>query len=254
MHRPRIIPVLLLQGNTLCKSIRFEKHRYIGDPINAVRLFNDLRADELVFLDINASKEKRSINIDLVREIGEEANMPFTVGGGVTSLNTIQELIAVGAEKVILNHAAFIDLNFVREAVEAFGSSTISVCIDVKKKRFGSQLVYNHLKGKVSEFRPMDYAKKLEEMGVGEVIVQSVDKDGEMNGYDMDLLKSINEALKIPVVALGGAGNFADMQALYKHTKVNGLASGSMFIYQGSNRGVLISYPEREEIKNLAHS
>ena len=254
MHRPRIIPVLLLQGNTLCKSIRFEKHRYIGDPINAVRLFNDLRADELVFLDINASKEKRSINIDLVREIGEEANMPFTVGGGVTSLNTIQELIAVGAEKVILNHAAFIDLNFVREAVEAFGSSTISVCMDVKKKRFGSQLVYNHLKGKVSEFKPLEYAKKLEDLGVGEVVVQSVDQDGEMQGYDLELTKTINEALKIPVVALGGAGKFADMQVLYKHTKVNGLASGSMFIYQGSNRGVLISYPEREEIQDLAHS
>lgn len=219
-----------------------------------MRLFNDLRADELVFLDINASKENRSISIDLVREIGEEANMPFTVGGGITNLNTIQELIAAGAEKVILNHTVLIDLNFVREAVEAFGSSTISICIDVKKKRFGSQLVYNHLKGKVSEFKPIDYAKKLEEIGVGEVIVQSVDKDGIMNGYDLELVKSINEALKIPVVALGGAGNFADMQTLYKHTKVNGLASGSMFIYQGSNHGVLISYPEREEIRSLAHS
>lgn len=254
MHRPRIIPVLLLQGSTLCKSIRFEKHRYIGDPINAVRLFNDLRADELVFLDINATKENRSIDIELVREIGEEANMPFTVGGGISSLETIQELMAAGAEKVVLNQAALRDLNFVREAVEAFGSSSISVCMDVKKKRFGSQQVYNHLKGKVSEFKPLDYARKLEELGVGEVVVQSVDKDGEMNGYDLDLVKSINEALKIPVVALGGAGKFKDMRDLYAHTKVNALASGSMFIYQGSNRGVLISYPEREEIRDLAHS
>lgn len=251
MHRPRIIPVLLLHGNTLCKSIRFEKHRYIGDPINAVRLFNDLRADELVFLDINASKEKRSISIDLVREIGEEANMPFAVGGGITSLNTIQELIAAGAEKVILNQTALRELNFVRDAVEAFGSSTISVCMDVKKKRFGPQLVYNHLKGKVSEFKPLEYAKKLEELGVGEVIVQSVDKDGEMNGYDLELVKSINEALKIPVVALGGAGKFTDMETLYKYTKVNGLASGSLFVYHGNQRGVLINYPDKDSVRTL---
>lgn len=251
MHRPRIIPVLLLQGNTLCKSIRFNKPQYIGDPINAVRLFNDLKADELVFLDINASREKRCINTELVREISEEANMPFTVGGGITRLEEIKSLIASGAEKVILNNSALTSPEFVRSAVETFGSSTISVCIDVKKKFLGSQQVYDHVKGKNTTQDPLEFAQQMEALGVGEIVVQSVDQDGEMNGYDIALIKKINEALTIPVLALGGAGQFSHVKELYAQTKVNAIAGGSIFIYQGSNRGVLISYPEREEIQSL---
>lgn len=252
MHRPRIIPVLLLNGSTLSKSVQFGKHNYIGDPINAVRLYNDLKADELVFLDIQASKKGKLIDLDLVREIGEEANMPFSVGGGINKLEHIQSIIAAGAEKVILNKVALQNPKFIEEAVEAFGSSTIAVCIDVKKKFLGGMKVYDHVQGKVSDKYPVTFAKQLEGMGVGEIVIQSVDRDGTMAGYDIELVKSINEALTIPVVALGGAGSTNDLKTLYSQVKVNGLAAGSIFIYQGSNKGVLISYPNREEIRAIS--
>jgi imidazole glycerol-phosphate synthase subunit HisF len=252
MYRPRIIPVLLLNGTTLSKSVQFGKHNYIGDPINAVRLYNDLKADELVFLDIQATKKGQEINFDLIAEIGEEANMPFSVGGGIKTIDQIRRIISAGAEKVILNTSALRDSEFVKEAVATFGSSTIAVCIDVKKKFLGSQKVYNHSTGQFSDYLPVNYAKSLEEMGVGEIIVQSVDRDGTMTGYDLELIKSISESLTIPVVALGGAGSLSDMQTLLKHTTVNGLAAGSLFVYQGTNKGVLISYPNRAEIRAIS--
>ena len=136
MFRPRVIPVLLLQNKGLVKSIQFKKHRYIGDPINAVKIFNDLKADELVFLDINATKENRLVSLDLVRDIGEESNMPFAVGGGIKTVEDIQSIIAAGAEKIIINSTAVQNPNFITEASETFGASTITVCIDVKKKKF----------------------------------------------------------------------------------------------------------------------
>lgn len=245
--QPRIIPVLLLKDSILVKTIGFKKPNYIGDPINAVRIFNDLKADELVFLDIEASKEKRLISIDFVKNVGEEANMPFAVGGGIRTLEDIRTILSVGAEKVVLNTIAVENPTFVRDAAEAFGSSTIVVCIDVKKKFFGSQQVWTMGGTKASGFTPVTFAQLMEKQGAGELIIQSIEKDGTMSGYDIELVKQISEAVSIPVVALGGAANMEHLKTGFEHGFSNGLAGGSMFVYQGSNRGVLISYPEQNE-------
>lgn len=251
MYRPRIIPVLLLKGNALSKSIQFKKHVYIGDAINAVRLFNEMKADELVFLDIEASRNKRPIDIEFVKEVSEEANMPFSVGGGITSLSKIREITAAGAEKVILNNFALYNPDFIRQAVNEFGSSTICVCVDVKKKRFGGQHVYDHVTGKLLSSKPIELVKHMEELGVGEIIVQSVDRDGMMNGYDIDLMSTMSSNLTIPCIALGGASGLSDIVSLSGEATINGFAGGSMFVFQGSNRGVLINYPDKEEVVNL---
>ena len=248
MFRPRIIPVLLLKGNALVKSKGFKDFRYIGDPINAVKVFNDLKADELVFLDIEATKEKRTISTELVSQVGEEANMPFAVGGGIKNLDEIQNIIAKGAEKVIINTCAVENPKFIREASDNFGSSTIVVCIDVKKKFFSGEVVWRNSGSKSSKYSPKDFAKIIEENGAGEIIIQSINKDGTMSGYDLDLVKEISTAVAIPVVALGGAGNLEHMIEAYKKGFASALAAGSLFVFQGPNKGVLINYIEKSDL------
>lgn len=245
MLRPRIIPVLLLRNNVLVKTIGFKNEKYIGDPINAVHIFNDLQADELVFLDIDASAQQRSIDVDFVRKVGEEADMPFAVGGGIRSIEQIRALIAAGAEKVVISSYAIENPDFIRSASEEFGSSTVAVCMDVKKKFLGSNVVWTQGGKKSSSYKPVDFAKLMEEKGAGELIVQSIDKDGSMSGYDIDLIRSISEVVTIPVVALGGAGTYEDLKDAWKNGFANGLAAGSLFVYQSTRRGVLINYPEK---------
>ena len=250
MFRPRLIPVLLLKDQGLVKSVKFKDFKYVGDPINAVKIFNDLNADELVFLDIEASKEKRCISSEFVKDIGEEANMPFAVGGGINTIAQIQELIACGAEKVILNTVASLRPEFVKEAADVFGSSTISVCIDVKKNWLGKESIYIYAGKQATKYKVLEFVKLMQEMGAGELIIQSVDNDGAMAGYDIELLKRVSEAVTIPVIALGGAGNEADFYDVLKNTYCTGLAAGSFFTYQNKQRNILINYPEKK-IRNV---
>ncbi len=248
MFRPRIIPVLLLKERALVKSVRFKNHKYLGDPINAVRIFNDLRADELVFLDIEASREKRLISLDFVKDVGEEALMPFSVGGGVRSLDDIGVVLAAGAEKVVINTHAGTDLNFIKEAAKTYGSSTIVVCIDVRRRLFRGNRAWI-LNGTVpTRFTPLDFAHAMEDNGAGELIIQSIERDGTMEGYDIELLRSIATAVGVPVVALGGAGSCEHLEDGYRNGRADALAAGSMFVYRDSKRGVLINYPEKREL------
>lgn len=248
MFRPRIIPVLLLKNLALVKSIQFKNHKYIGDPINAVKIFNDLKADELAFLDIEASKENRRISLDFVKDVGEEANMPFAVGGGIKSIEDIRTIINAGAEKVIINTHAAENPGFIKEASDIFGSSTIVVCIDVKKKFLRGERTWVLSGSKSTNYTPLEFAKLMEQNGAGEIIIQSIEKDGMMEGYDIDLIKSTSKAVSIPVVALGGAGNLKDLNKAYKDGYASGLAAGSLFVYQGTKRGVLINYPDKNEL------
>jgi imidazole glycerol-phosphate synthase subunit HisF len=248
MFRPRIIPVLLLKDLALVKSVRFRNYKYIGDPINAVRIFNDLEADELIFLDITASKRKRLISLDFVKAVGEESQMPFSVGGGIRALGDLKSVIAAGAEKVVLNTCAGRDPDFVRAASDEFGSSTIVVCVDVKRKLFGAERAWILGGSRATRFSPLDFAKLMEEKGAGELVVQSIEKDGTMEGYDIDLVRSISQAVSIPVVALGGAGRNEDLVDGYRYGFANGLAAGSLFVYQDKGRGVLINYPEKKDV------
>jgi imidazole glycerol-phosphate synthase subunit HisF len=248
MFRPRIIPVLLLKNNVLVKSIQFNHFNYIGDPFIAVRIFNELKADELVFLDIDATREKRCISIDLVKKIGEEANMPFAVGGGINTVADIRNIIGAGAERIIINSAAVLNPQFIKQACETFGSSTIIVCIDIKKNLWGNKHLCIHNGKNKTRHNPIEFALQMQQLGVGELIIQSIDKDGTMTGYDIELLNDISKNVTIPIVALGGAGNLAHLKEAFKEGHVSGLAAGSLFVYKGSNKGVLINYPERNEI------
>ena len=251
MYRPRIIPVLLLKGETLVKTVAFKRPNYIGDPINAVHIFNDLRADELVLLDIEASSQNRCISTELVKNIGEEANMPFSVGGGIRTLEQIRTLIASGAEKVILGTIAVENIDFIRQAAEEFGSSTITVCVDVDKPIFGKEQVYVK-NGKIKTgIDPVTFVQKLESAGAGEILIQSIKDDGKQLGYNIELISKLADAVSIPVVALGGAGSLEHMAKLYRSVNISGLAAGSMFVYQGKHNGVLINYPEKAEIQTL---
>ncbi len=251
MFRPRVIPTLLLRKNGLVKSVRFKNHRYIGDPINAVRIFNDKRADELVFLDITATKENRHISLEFVRKVGEEANMPFAVGGGIKTVSDIRKILKCGAEKVILNTVAIEKPDFIREASEAFGASTIVVCIDIKKSFFGKNLVVCRNGKKKSKESPLVFAKKMVEAGAGEIIVQAVDRDGTYQGYDADLIHSIASAVSIPVVALGGAKDYNDFREAVSVNNASAVSAGSLFVYHGTKRAVLINFPQKEELKEI---
>lgn len=242
-YRPRIIPVLLLKDGGLVKSVKFKDYTYIGDPINAVKIFNELYADELIFLDISATQEGRTISAELVRSIGEEANMPFCVGGGIRTQEDILKLIQAGAEKVILGSVAAKNPDFVRQASLAFGSSTISVCMDVKKDIWGRQKVWIENGKKAQSSSPQDFARQMEDHGAGELVVQSIQRDGTMTGYDLELLHTIADRVSIPVTALGGAAGWDDMKQTNKELNINGLAAGSIFVFQGIHRGVLIQYP-----------
>jgi len=244
LYRPRIIPVLLLKNRGLVKTVAFDKPKYIGDPINAVHIFNDLHADELVFLDTEATREKRLISLEFVKDVGEEANMPFAVGGGISTIEDIRKVIAAGAEKVVICSAAANHPEFIREAADEFGSSTITVCIDVKKKFLGGTKIWTHSGSKATSYTPVEFARLMEEKGAGEIIIQSIERDGSMNGYDIDLIRSIAEAVKIPVIALGGAGSTEDLKKAYHEAYANGLAAGSLFVYNDKHKGVLINYPE----------
>lgn len=251
MFRPRVIPVLHLKNLGLVKSIRFKNHRYIGDPINAVKLFNDLGADELAFLDITASYCKRSISLDFVKRIGDEANMPFSVGGGIRSIKEIQQILQAGAEKVILNTIAAENTEFIRQASNEFGSSTIVVSIDVKKNVFNKELTYICSGKKATKYDPVSFAKLAEDKGAGEIFINSIENDGMMQGYDISVIKRVSESVRIPVVALGGAGSKDDLKKAIVDGYASAVAAGSMFVYHGPRKAVLINYPTQEELIKL---
>lgn len=249
MFRPRIIPVLLLKNLGLVKSIKFKNHRYIGDPINAVKIFNDSAADEIVFLDILATKENRTISLEFVKNVGEEAKMPFAVGGGINNIEKIKSILAVGAEKVVLGSAA-INLDFVNKASNAFGSSSIVVCIDVKKNLFGKYVAHIHNAQSKVNWTIEEYVKLISEAGAGEIIIQSIDRDGTFKGYDIELIKSLSDTIKNPVIALGGASSLDNMKEAWLNGYASAVAAGSLFVYHGARNGILVNYPTRKEILN----
>jgi imidazole glycerol-phosphate synthase subunit HisF len=252
MFRPRVIPVLSIGGDGhAVKTIKFKKRIDLGDPVNSVSLFNSFRVDELVLLDIDATKENRTISFDLLADIASEAKMPFSVGGGVRSLADIRKILSSGAEKVVISSAAAARPEFVREAAEKFASSSIVVCIDVKKTLFGKEAVWAESGKKKLDSSPREFALLMEKMGAGEIIIQSIDHDGAMTGYDDALIKDISAAVSVPVIALGGAGRLDHMTQLYASSSVSALAAGSLFCFQNADRGVLINYPSKEQLRRF---
>ena len=251
MFRPRVIPVLLLKELGLVKSTNFKNYNYIGDPINSIKIFNDLLADELIFLDITANKENRKISLDFVKKAGFEANMPFGVGGGIKTLNDIEELIKSGAEKVILNSHALNNLEFIKEASNEFGSSTITISIDVKRTLFFGNKVFIFSGSKNLRLNPETIAKQVQDCGAGDIIINSIDNDGMMQGYDIPLINLISRKVTIPVVALGGASCLNDFKLAVNQGFASAVAAGSLFVYHGERRAVLINYPSQKELISL---
>jgi len=247
---PRIIPVLLLRNNGLYKTVRFRSPKYVGDPINAVKVFNEKEVDELIILDYTATNESRGPAFSFIENIASQCFMPVCYGGGVTSLEDIKRIIGLGVEKIALNTIAAENPSFVEKASSMFGSSTIVVSIDSKKLVFGGYSVFVRSGSKSLKVRPDIFAKQMEDCGAGEILINSISKDGTMLGYDLDLIKIVAESVNIPVIACGGAGEVAH----FKEAFLNGataMAAGSFFIFHGKHRGVLISYPSRESLIDI---
>jgi imidazole glycerol-phosphate synthase subunit HisF len=248
---PRVIPTLLLRGAGLVKTQQFTRPVYLGDPINVIRIFNDKEVDELVLLDITATIEARPPNFKLLGEVASECFMPFGYGGGVTTVEQIGELLALGIEKVVLNSAAAANPELVRKATERYGSSTIVASIDVKRSLFRGARVVTRSGTANTGKDPVAYAREMEALGVGEILLTSVDQEGTMKGYDLDLLRSVTSAVGVPVVASGGAGSTADLRSAVVGGGASAAAAGSIFVFQGPHRGVLISFPRRGDLEEL---
>lgn len=244
MYRNRIIPCLLLQKGVLVKTAKFKDPRYIGDPINAVKIFNDKGADELLFIDIEASKEKKNINFDLLSKIASQSFMPLSYGGGVHNIDDMKKIFSIGFEKISLNFSVLNDPSIVTKASETFGSQSVVVSIDVKKDVLGKYYVYNHVLRKNTTLNPIEHAKTVQSLGAGEILLNSVDNDGVMKGYDLELIKKVASSLNIPLIALGGAGTSEDLEKAVE-AGASAAAAGSLFVFYGPNRAVLINYPNQ---------
>ena len=251
MVEKRIIPFLLLHNGKLVKTIQFSKERYIGNPINAVKIFNEKEVDELMFVDIFASYDHKDPNYDLITEIAEEAFMPVGYGGGIKTCDQMKKIFASGIEKIILNSIVAEKINILEKAAKLFGRQSIVVSMDLKKNWLGRYEI-RYLRGKKKiKFKPREYAKLLENSGAGEIIIQNITLDGTMKGYDIELINEIAESVNIPVVALGGASSLADLKKLFKNSDVSAAACGSLFVYQSNGHGVLINYPNNEQKKRI---
>ncbi len=238
MLKTRIIPVLLLKNGRMVKGRKFTDFRDTGDPVSAAKVYNHQDADELVFIDIDASasdSKDRQVLYDLLEEVSEECFMPLTVGGGVDGIDDIRNLLSAGADKVLINTVAIENPNLIREGSEELGAQCIVVCIDVKKEN-DQYVIYSNCSGKRIENTDLiDHVKNMEALGAGEIVVNSIDNDGVMEGYDLDLLKQVRENTSLPVIALGGAGDFDDLLDALKIAKVHAVACASLFHFGDNN-------------------
>jgi imidazole glycerol-phosphate synthase subunit HisF len=249
MKRIRVIPVLLIHNRGLVKSLKFKDYKYVGDPINAVRIFNDKEVDELAILDIDASRENRPPDISKIEEIVSEAFMPIAYGGGISNVDQVKKILSVGVEKVILNRSAVKNISLVSEIAKQFGSQSVVVSIDYKKNLFGKQIVFTENGKTNSGMNPLNFAKQVEEAGAGEILLNSIERDGSFAGYDLDMIEKISHAVHIPTIAVGGASSLSDFKQAVQQG-ASAVSAGSMFVFQRPHRAVLISYPSRKELES----
>lgn len=253
MLRTRVIPCLLLKDDTLVKTVQFKNPKYIGDPANTVRIFNEIEVDELCFLDIRASVENRSPNIEFLKQIADECFMPLAYGGGITTHEQAMEILSIGFEKVVINTSAYQNPSLIGQIAEHAGSQSVIGSIDAKKGRWGKAYSIHYLDGTKSvKLNPAEYAKRLEDAGVGEILLTSINKEGTWQGYDLDLVKSVSEAVSVPVIANGGAGELNHLKQAAE-AGASALSVGSMVVYQSQNMGVLVNFPDREELSKFIY-
>lgn len=254
MLRPRIIPCLLVRNKGLVKTVNFGDSKYVGDPINAVKIFNEKEADELIVLDIDASVNKQLPDLSLIQKIAAECRMPLCYGGGVKTVEQANKIVSLGVEKVAISSAAIENPKLIAEIAKEIGNQSIVVVIDVKKSLLGKYEVYTHNGKNNTKKNPLELAKQAQDLGAGEIIINSIDLDGKMKGYDLNLALSLRKAISIPMSVLGGAGSLSDISELISICGVVGAAAGSLFVFKGPYKAVLINYPEqakKDEISSL---
>ena len=246
----RVIPCLLWKNSGLVKTVKFKNPVYVGDATNAIRIFNEKEVDELIILDIEATVKGKSPDINFIKKIASECFMPLCYGGGITTLKQIKDVVSAGVEKISLNSIAVENPAFIREASKEFGSSTIVACIDYRKNMFGKNIVTAASGQRKSKYNPLEFAKLMEEMGAGEIVLNSIDKDGTMTGYDIEMIRNVTHAVSVPVIALGGAGQVQHFEDAIR-ARASAVAAGSMFVFQGKHKAVLINYPAGSSLSKL---
>jgi len=259
MLNKRIIPCLLLRDNLFVKTIKFDTPSHISEPIYAIKIFNDYEVDEILILDIMASRYGTTptqqgsgkLPLELISKISDEACMPISYGGGIKTIEDMEMLFRAGVEKVSINTHAITNPEIIQMAAKEFGSQSIVVSIDIKKENNEGYHVYSHCGSRKTNLDPIEYARSLKKMGAGELIINSIDRDGTMLGYDIPLIKQISSSVSVPIIALGGAGTMQDFSHALHEGGASAVAAGSMFVYFGKKRAVLINYPDRQEIDDI---
>jgi len=253
MLRPRIIPCLLVHENGLVKTINFKNPKYVGDPINAVKIFNEKEVDELAVFDIDATVLNKEPDYILIEKLANQSRMPLCYGGGVKTVEQAQRIFGLGIEKIALSSAVIQKPELITEIASRVGSQSVIVVLDVKKKLLGGYEVYTHNGKKSTGINPFKFAEEAEKLGAGEIIINSIDQDGVMKGYDMNLIDKIREKISLPMTVLGGAGSLDDIGKVINIHGVIGVAAGSLFVFKGVYKAVLINYPKRSEKDELIH-
>jgi cyclase len=251
MLKTRVIPCLLLKNESLVKTVKFKKYNYIGDPINTVRIFNELEVDELMFLDIFASKENREINFNLLADIANECFMPLSYGGNIKSVADAKKIFEIGFEKIVINSNAFNNLKLIEELSSYFGNQSIIGSIDVKHTFFGKERIFSTHGAKKEKENVVEWAKALAKAGAGELLITSIDREGTWEGYDIELIKRVTNTVSVPVIANGGAGSLDDIGRVVKEANASACAVGSMVVYQKKDMGVLVNFPDRKKLQDV---
>ncbi|MDR2221541.1 MAG: AglZ/HisF2 family acetamidino modification protein [Flavobacteriaceae bacterium] len=251
MLRPRIIASLLIQDKGLVKTTKFKDPRYLGDPMNAVRIFNEKEVDELAIFDISATVRGQGPNFKLIENLAEECRMPLCYGGGITKVEEAQTIFSLGVEKIALSSAALSNPKLITDLSDKVGAQSVVIVLDVKKKVFGGYEVYSHNGKKSIGKNPFELISKFQELGAGEIVINNIDEDGMMKGYDLSLVDKVRKATTLPLTVLGGAGNLDDIGKLIQKFGIIGAAAGSLFVYKGKLKGVLINYPNINEKDQL---
>ena len=251
MLRPRISPCLLVHQGGLVKTVNFKNPKYVGDPINAVRIFNEKEVDEIIVLDIDASVENREPDFELIENLAAECRMPLCYGGGIKTAEQAKRIVSVGVEKVAISSAALADPETVPRLAEAVGSQSVALVLDLKKNLFGKYSILTHNGCNKVSVDPFQFAKDMETAGIGELIINSIDNDGAMGGYDIRLARKMRDAISLPITVLGGAGSLEDIQELIDEFRIIGASAGSLFVFKGKYRAVLINYPSEDEKPKL---